>query len=134
MDIGVRVEGDIETNRLSVSIDRDVLNVVSHKGSTHTVLAFRLKEDFSREEEDSKESEEVTGILKGSRIHSFKKRTLPVFDSDDDSEGNETTSRRETKRKRKKREGRGERVRSKRRRSRKESSASESEDTDEWIP
>lgn len=132
MDIGVWVEGDIETNRLSVSIDRDVLNIVSHKGTQHTVLAFRLKEDFSRE--DSEESEEAKGILRRSGIHNLKRRTLPVFDSDEDTEGNETTRRRGTRRKRRKRGGSVERVRSKRRRSRKESSSSESVDTDEWTP
>lgn len=44
--VDVWVDGDIETNRLSVSIDRDILNVVSHMGTVHTILSFRLKEVF----------------------------------------------------------------------------------------
>ncbi|KAK3872411.1 hypothetical protein Pcinc_022511 [Petrolisthes cinctipes] len=44
--VDVWVDGDIETNRLSVSIDRDILNVVSHMGTVHTILSFRLQEVF----------------------------------------------------------------------------------------
>nr|XP_045594718.1 DDB1- and CUL4-associated factor 17-like [Procambarus clarkii] len=44
MNLSVKVDGDIETNRLSISMDRDILNIVSHKGSQHTILVYRLKE------------------------------------------------------------------------------------------
>ncbi|XP_071536269.1 uncharacterized protein [Panulirus ornatus] len=50
MDIFVKVDGDIETNRLSVNMDRDILNIVSRKGSQQTILSFRLKEVMEEEE------------------------------------------------------------------------------------
>ena len=129
MDLGVQVEGDIETNRLSVSIDRDILNIVSHKGIRHTVLAFRLKEDFSMEEH-TREDEELKGVLQRSIHHNLKTRTLPVFGKDDDGEGSESTRRK--KRKQRKSGGRNDRLRSKN--SKRQSSVSGSEDTDEWTP
>ncbi|XP_069955302.1 DDB1- and CUL4-associated factor 17 isoform X2 [Cherax quadricarinatus] len=54
MDLSVRVEGDIETNTFSVTMDRDILNIVSHKGSQHTVLVYRLKEVMGKEENETK--------------------------------------------------------------------------------
>ncbi|KAK8405458.1 hypothetical protein O3P69_001793 [Scylla paramamosain] len=132
MDINVLVEGDIETNRLSVSIDRDVLNIVSHKGSQHTVLSFRLKEYFSKDE-DNEENVEGKGVLKKNSNHNFKTRkTLPVSDSDDGRGERRTIQRGQTKRKQRIRSGNN-RMRSKRRSLRK-SPLSESEDSSDWTP
>ncbi|MPC56131.1 hypothetical protein E2C01_050084 [Portunus trituberculatus] len=132
MDINMLVEGDIETNRLSVSIDRDVLNIVSHKGTQHTVLSFRLKECFSKDE-DNEECVERKGILIKSSSHNFKTRkTLPVSNDDDYRGGRRTTRRGLTKRMRKIRSGNN-RMSSKRRSSKK-SSINESDDSSDWTP
>ncbi|KAG0710736.1 DDB1- and CUL4-associated factor 17 [Chionoecetes opilio] len=134
MDVGVRVEGDIWTNRLSVSIDRDVLNIVSHKGSQHTVLAFRLKENFSREDQDSEDNEEVEGTSRRSSNRNFKrKRTLPTYDSDYDGRGS-GSRRRQGANKRARREPNRVNRRKRNRRSLRESSESGTEDSDEWRP
>ncbi|KAK7067286.1 hypothetical protein SK128_001766 [Halocaridina rubra] len=44
MKIDKRIEGDIETHRLSINIDRDILNIVSQKGVSSIILSYRLKE------------------------------------------------------------------------------------------
>lgn len=132
MDINVLVEGDIETNRLSVSIDRDVLNIVSHKGSQHTVLSFRLKEYFSKEE-DNEESVERKRILTKSSNHTFKmKKKIPVSNSDDERGRRRTIRRGQTKMMQKIRR-RDNRMRNKRRSLRK-SPVSESDDSSDWTP
>lgn len=132
VDINVLVEGDIETNRLSVSIDRDVLNIVSHKGSTHTVLSFRLKECFSKDE-DSEENLEKKGVLGKRSNHNFKTRKIfPASNSDDDREERRTTRRRQAKRKQRIRSG--EKRKRNKRSSLRKSPVSESEDSSDWTP
>lgn len=132
VDINVLVEGDIETNRLSVSIDRDVLNIVSHKGSTHTVLSFRLKECFSKDE-DSEENLEKKRVLGKHSNQNFKTRKIfPASNSDDDREERKTTRRRQAKRKQRIK-SREKRMRNKRSSLRK-SPVSESEDSSDWTP
>lgn len=134
--IGIRVEGDIETNRLSVSIDRDIVNIVSHKGTTHTVLVFRLKEDFPNEEDEEKDEGEDGESLQRNpqRTRNKGRKRSQEHESENEWEENEAAERRTATRKRRKRENRNRRLRKRNQRKSKESSVSESEDTDEWTP
>lgn len=137
MEIGERVEGD-ENNRLSVSIDRDIVNIVSHKGTQHTVLVFRLKEDFPIEEEEKDETEKESerGKSQGSRRNNKttarpRKRSW-AFESDDEWHSDDAPERRAARRKRRKRQANRQVKRTER--TMRESGTSESDEGDEWIP
>lgn len=143
MDIFVKVDGDIETNRLSVNMDRDVINIVSRKGSQQTVLSYRLKEVM---EEEESETEKVTlqkklcnnveGSLKRNGIMNF------VVERDEGEVENANTRQRTTGRRNSRVTAMERRLarRKKRRRRRlvrndEFSNESYSEtDSDEWIP
>ncbi|XP_042228912.1 DDB1- and CUL4-associated factor 17-like isoform X3 [Homarus americanus] len=123
MDICVKVDGDIETNRLSIHLDRDILNIVSNKGSQHTVLVYRLKEVIEEEENEMKRkmlTRLCNSISSDSNMERFHLRRR-AFRRSGNTAVERPTHRRQNKRRRARTAGSDE-------------SSNESDDDDEWVP
>ncbi|XP_042889258.1 DDB1- and CUL4-associated factor 17-like [Penaeus japonicus] len=132
LDISTTVDGDIETNRLSVHMDRDILNIVVYKGTQYTILSYRLKE---KEDTDESAADKPKGAKRIGERDFNNRRSVSYGESDSDHNESGNVRRRPRERNRRERTQRRRRRRRQRRQAHGESSENESEDeSDEWVP
>lgn len=129
LDISTTVDGDIETNRLSVHMDRDILNIVVYKGNQYTIFSYRLKEKIETDE-NAPNKLKVVKKIRERDVHN--RRSVSYAESDsENSEGGNVRRRQRERNRRERTQGR----RRRRRRAQGESSETEVEqDSDEWVP
>ncbi|XP_047499032.1 DDB1- and CUL4-associated factor 17-like isoform X1 [Penaeus chinensis] len=129
LDVSATVDGDIETNRLSVHMDRDILNIVVYKGNQYTIFSYRLKEKMQTEES----APDKLKVVKKVRERGICNRRSVSY-AERDTENSESGNVRRRPRERSRRERTQGRKR-RRRRAQEESSENEAEqDSDEWVP